>query len=114
VTQAAVAHFDETGLRVAGQTHRLHVASTAALTYYALQLKRVRPAMDAIGILPTFRGVAVHDALGGYFPYPCGHSVCNAHLLRDLTAVSELTRQRWPARLSALLLTIKRAVERAR
>ena len=113
VTQAAVAHFDETGLRVAAQTYWLHVASTAQLTYYAVQPKRGRPAMDAIGILPVFRGVAVHDALSGYFPYPCDHSLCNAHLLRDLTAASELTRQHWPTRLSALLLTIKTAVERA-
>lgn len=113
VTQAEVAHFDETGLRVEQKTHWLHVASTAQLTFYALQPKRGGPAMDAIGILPAFRGIAVHDALGGYFPYACGHSLCNAHLLRDLTAVSELTRQHWPAGLTALLLKIKTAVERA-
>ena len=113
VTEAAVVNFDETGLRVDRKTHWLHVACTALLTYYAIQPKRGRPAMDAIGILPAFQGIAVHDALGGYFPYPCSHSLCNAHLLRDLTAVSELTRQRWPARLTDLLLNIKQAVERA-
>jgi len=113
VTQAAVANFDETGLRVERKTHWLHVASTARLTFYALQPQRGRPAMEAIGILPAFRGIAVHDALSGYFLYSCGHSLCNAHLLRDLTAVSELTRQHWPARLTALLLKIKTAVERA-
>lgn len=113
VTQAAVAHFDETGLRLLCLTYWLHVASTARLTYYALQPKRAGPAMQAIGILPVFQGIAVHDALGGYFAYACGHSLCNAHLLRDLTAVSELTRQQWPTRLMALLLKIKAAVERA-
>jgi transposase len=113
VTQAAVAHFDETGLRLLCLTYWLHVASTARLTYYALQPKRAGPAMQAIGILPVFQGIAVHDALGGYFTYACGHSLCNAHLLRDLTAVSELTRQQWPARLMALLLKIKANVERA-
>lgn len=114
VTEAAVVNFDETGLRVDRKTHWLHVACTALLTYYALQPQRGRPAMNAIGILPAFRGIAVHDALGGYFTYACGHSLCNVHLLRDLTAVSELTRQRWPARLSDLLLKIKAAVARAR
>ncbi len=113
VTQAEVAHFDETGLRLLCLTYWLHVASTARLTYYALQPKRGGPAMDAIGILPVFQGIAVHDALPGYFTYACGHSLCNAHLLRDLTAVSELTRQRWPGRLANLLLKIKAAVERA-
>ena len=111
--QAPVAHFDETGLRILCLLYWLHVTSTAHLTYYALQPKRGRPAMDAIGILPAFQGIAVHDALSGYFPYPCGHSLCNAHLLRDLTAVSELTRQHWPARLIALLLKIKAAVAQA-
>ncbi|MEO6320920.1 MAG: IS66 family transposase [Polaromonas sp.] len=113
VTEAAVVNFDETGLRVDRKTHWLHVAGTAFLTYYALQPKRGRLAMDAIGILPAFQGIAVHDALGGYLTYTCGHSLCNAHLLRDLTAVGELTRQRWPARLIDLLLKIKTVVERA-
>jgi transposase len=110
---APVAHFDETGARIAGRAHWLHVASTARLTHYAVHTKRGQTAMDAIGILPAFGGTAVHDVLSGYFQYDCQHSLCNAHLLRDLTAVSESTRQRWPQRLLALLLTIKTAVERA-
>jgi len=114
VIHAPVANFDETGLRTDGHTDWLHVACTPDLTYYALQPQRGRAAMDAIGILPAFKGIAVHDALSGYFGYACGHSLCNAHLLRDLTAVSELTRQHWPAHLTALLLKIKATVERAR
>ena len=70
--------------------------------------------MDRIGILSAFRGTAVHDAWGAYFQYDCSHGLCNAHLLRDLTAVSETTRQRWPQRLTELLLKIKAAVARAR
>lgn len=111
--QAAVGHFDETGARIDGQTHWLRVASTSSLTHYAVHPKRGQAAMDTIDILPAFRGTAVHDALGGYFQYDCAHSLCNAHLLRDLTAVSETTRQRWPARLAELLLKIKTAVARA-
>ena len=114
VKGAAVGHFDETGTRIGGQTRWLHVASTPSLTYYAVHPKRGQAAMDAIGILPAFGGTAVHDALGGYFQYGCAHSLCNAHLLRDLTAVGETTRQRWPARLTELLGQIKSAVERAR
>ncbi len=111
--QAPVANFDETGLRIEGQTHWLHAAGTPDLTYYAVHAQRGQIAMGAIGILPAFRGTAVHDALGAYFRYDCQHGLCNAHLLRDLTAVSETTRQRWPQRLIELLLKIKLTVERA-
>jgi transposase len=114
VAQSAVVNFDETGTRIEGKTRWLHVASTPALTYYAVQARRGRIAMHAIGILPDFKGTAVHDALHAYFPYACAHSLCNAHLLRDLTAAGEMTRQRWPQQMVALLLDIKAAVERAR
>ena len=114
VTQAAVVNCDETGLRIAGQTHWLHVASTPDLTYYAVHAKRGQAAMNAIGILPAFSGTAVHDALHAYLAYPCGHSLCNAHLLRDLTAAGEATDQTWPKLISELLLAIKAAVEQAR
>lgn len=113
VTQAPVVNFDETGSRIAGRTHWLHVASTQTLTFYAVHAQRGQDAMNAIGILPAFRGTAVHDALHAYQPYPCAHSLCNAHLLRDLTAASEMNRQRWPQQMSDLLLAIKAAVEQA-
>ena len=112
--QAPVVNFDETGLRVAHQTHSMHVAGTRDLTYYAVHAKRGQIALNAIGILPVFSGTAVHDALHAYFPYACAHSLCNAHLLRDLTAASEMTRQCWPQQMMALLLDIKAAVERTR
>ena len=114
VAQSAVVNFDETGTRIEGKTRWQHVASTPTLTYYAVQARRGRIAMNAIGILPAFSGTAVHDALHAYFPYACAHSLCNAHLIRDLTAASEMTRQRWPQQMVALLLDIKAAVERAR
>lgn len=114
VTQSAVGNFDETGIRVGGQTQWLHVASTPNLTAYGVHPKRGQKAMEAIGILPAFRGTAVHDALPAYLGYACRHSLCNAHLLRDLTAASEVTDQSWPQQLAQLLLSIKAAVDRAR
>jgi transposase len=122
VTGAAVVNYDETGTRIEGKTRWLHVAATPDWTYYAVHAKRGPAAMNAIGILPAFRGTAVHDAWGGYFTYTCAHGLCNVHLLRDLTAAADATGQRpasasaggWPQRMSDLLLEIKAAVERAR
>ncbi|MGB7982502.1 MAG: transposase [Candidatus Nanopelagicales bacterium] len=64
LASAPVAHFDETGGRVNGRLHWIHVASTDRWTLLHLDTKRGRVAMDAAGVLPSFRGVEVHDGLG--------------------------------------------------
>jgi len=115
IERAGVAHFDETGLNVAGTGAWLHVASTPRLTFYAVDRKRGRAARDAIGLLPAFLGTAVHDGLPAYWRYgQCAHALCNAHHLRELTFVAEQLRQPWATDLAALLREAKRAVDAAR
>ena len=63
---APVAHFDETGARVAGRLHWVHSASTPGLSLFTVHPKRGKVAMDAAGVLPGFHGVAVHD---GWSPF---------------------------------------------
>jgi transposase len=58
---AEVAHFDESGARVAGRLHWIHSASDARLSWFWVHPKRGAAAMDDAGVLPGFRGVAVHD-----------------------------------------------------
>lgn len=58
---AHILHVDETGMRVNGTRHWLHVASTDLLTCYGHHRKRGTQATDAMRILPAFRGTMVHD-----------------------------------------------------
>ena len=66
LVEADVAHFDETGVRVAGSLWWLHSASTDKLTLLGAYACRGTTAMADLGVLPTFAGTAVHD---GFFPY---------------------------------------------
>ncbi len=115
LVRAPVLHSDETGVRRAGQLAWAHVASTSRLTHYAVHAKRGSAAMEAIGILPHFRGVSVHDGWAGYRAQTrCRHALCNIHHLRELTYLHEQYEQTWASELKQLLREMKVAVERAR
>lgn len=115
VIAAEVAHADETGFYINGKRHWLHTVSTPKLTYFAPHPRRGQAATEEIGILPAFTGTLVHDALSSYFLYQLlVHALCNAHHLRDLTAVVESDQQLWAILMISCLLAAKQLVDAAR
>jgi transposase len=109
-----IVHFDESGMKINQAGHWLHVASTSTLTYYYIHPKRGIEAMEEIGILPKFRGCAIHDHWAAYYRFGCRHGLCNAHHLRELIYVEEQYNQRWAARLQECLLQAKEEVDEAK
>lgn len=115
VIASPVIHSDETGVNCDKKNYWFHVATTQLATFLSVHPKRGKDAMDDIGVLPNFRGTAVHDMWASYFRYKdIRHAVCNAHLLRELTFALEEFKQRWAGKLITLLCHIHTVVERRR
>ena len=107
-----VLHVDETGLPINQVTHWLHVICTPLLTFFSVQLRRGKVAIDAIGILPQFTGWLVHDFLSSYLSFEnCLHSFCKSHLMRELVFLFEQHAQSWAKDLYELFLEMLRDVQ---
>jgi transposase len=104
---AQVVNVDESGLRVAGCLHWLHVACTPDLTFYGVHGRRGTEAMDALGVLPHCRHWLIHDHWKPYYKYDALHGLCNQHLLRELKFLEEEHHAAWAAELSRFLLDWK-------
>jgi transposase len=114
ILDSPVVHFDETGFRVKNKLWWLHVACTDSLTFYFVHTKRGKIAMDAMNILPQFKGIANHDGLKSYAQYDSEHSLCNAHHLRELIFIAERYAQVWASQMIALLVEMNEAVKAAK
>lgn len=112
--KAPVVNFDETGARIAGRLGWVHSASTQTLTRYTSHHKRGMEAIDAAGVLPGYRGVAVHDGWKPYKSYTDAiHALCNGHHLRELLAAEE-AGETWAPGMSCLLLDTLKLVDDAK
>lgn len=106
-----VIHCDETGMKVQGKRHWLHVASNDKYTCYFAHPKRGSQAMDAMRILQTFNGTAIHDGWKPYNNYGCNHALCNVHLKRELTGIEENYKQQWAKDMNELLSEMKKCTD---
>ena len=114
-----VVHFDETGFRTAGKLAWVHSASAGKFALFTVHAKRGKDGMKAAGVLPSFRGIAVHDAWAPYdtFQDVAGHALCGAHVLRELVAVTETGTdldKTWAQQATDALLALNQAAEAAR
>jgi len=110
---APAVHFDETGARVEGSLHWIHVASNALYTLLSCHQRRGSVAMDDMGVIAKMTGTAIHDGWKPYRSYDVVHGLCNAHHLRELDGVTERFAQEWAEQMITLLLDAKEAVEQA-
>lgn len=109
-------HVDETSLRVDKKNQWIHVCSGGEITLKFLHEKRGQEAMQAIGVIPRYGGVIVHDCWASYLAYEhCDHGLCGAHLLRELTFILEADRYPWAKNMKRLLQdTCARVAQRKR
>ena len=107
IIQAPAVNVDESGLRVAGGLHWLHVACTARFTFYGVHGNRGSEAMDALGVLPHCHKWLVHDHWKPYYKYDALHALCNQHLLRELKFLAQEHHQTWADDMSRFLLDWK-------
>lgn len=97
-------HVDETSLRVEKHNHWIHVCSGGQITLKFLHEKRGQEAMQAIGVIPRYGGVIIHDCWASYLAYDhCRHGLCGAHLLRELTFIVEADGYPWASNMKRLL-----------
>lgn len=114
IRRSPIVNFDESGVRCQKKLGWVHCASTPELTIYHYDAKRGNQAMNAMGILPTFQGRAIHDHLNAYFLYACRHGLCNAHHLRELIFIAEQYHEDWAKKMMACLRGMLGAVEAAK
>jgi transposase len=107
-------HADETSLRVDKKNHWIHVYCAGDITLKYLHPKRGCEAIEAIGIIPRYGGVVIHDCWASYLSYDhCGHGLCGSHLLRELTFIVDANGYAWAKNMKRLLQeTCHRVAER--
>jgi transposase len=100
IETAPVKHLDETGMRIKGKNHWLHVVSTEEETWYRVSQKRKN--IEELGGL---KGVVIHDHYSPYYQLEgVEHGLCNAHHLRELKALIEIEKESWAKAMNQLLL----------
>lgn len=104
-------HADETGVNIGGKRNWLHCASNGKYTYFTVDEKRGKEAMDRAGVLPDFKGIMVHDHWKPYYKYKeITHALCNAHHIRELQRAVDHDKKEWAKEMMDLLAEMNKKV----
>jgi len=103
--QSSVLHADETGINNNGKQNWIHVLSNKKISFFGHHIKRGKQAIDDFNIIPLYNGNLVHDRFSSYFSYHCKHSLCNAHILRELIYIEEVYDSSWAKSMKKLFIT---------
>jgi transposase len=115
VQAAAVVGADESGLRVDSKLQWLHTAVTDKLTWYGVHAKRGMAAIQELDVLPHCTGRLIHDCFAPYWNLvDKKHSLCGAHLLRELSYEQQVSGHSWAQELSITLVDALKACYVAR
>ena len=100
-----VVNCDETGFRTDGKLYWVHSVCNGFFTHLAVHNKRGEEAMRAIGFLPNYYGIAIHDCWSPYWHFgQLMHGLCNEHILRELKGHQENNpEQEWIPRFRKFL-----------
>ena len=104
---------DETGINVNGKRIWLHTACNEKWTHFYPHQKRGSEAIDAIGILPEYKGILCHDHWKAYYKYNCLHALCNAHHLRELEWSATEDKQKWANKVKLFLQGLNKKVDKS-
>ena len=105
-------HFDETGIRVEKELNWLHSTSNKDAVIYKAHQKRGIEAMNTFYVHSSFTGIAVHDHWKPYLKMRANsHSLCNAHILRELVGIYEKSDAVWAEEMEKFLYKAHNYVE---
>ncbi|NJO86831.1 MAG: IS66 family transposase [Lewinella sp.] len=115
ILSSSAAFFDETGMKVKGIGYWVHVAASCLFSLFMLHRKRGKEAHKQMDVLPHYQGILHRDDYHSYHDYPkATHSLCCAHLQRDLVFAKDRDGQgQWADPLLDLLVKIKEQAERS-
>lgn len=105
---AEMCGFDETGMRVEGSLHWMHITTTELLC--CLWLGKSRG-----DVMTAFKKIALHDDWPSYRKYmpEARHASCLTHLARECVGLAE-TGEAWAAKMATLLYKMIRVNQQAR